>query len=89
MAHLKALSEPNPRLRLEYPTTTTLIPNARSHPAKQVARLGSAIRSFGFGNPLIIDEDAVILVGTPTIDRRANQIVRPAIGLSADIKREV
>ena len=54
------------RLAVEYLATTSLTPNprnARRHGSKQIAKLASAIKNFGFGSPLIIDEEGVILAG--------------------------
>lgn len=37
--------------------------NVRKHPESQLEKLENSIRDFGFINPLIIDENNVILVG--------------------------
>jgi hypothetical protein len=37
--------------------------NARRHPAKQVAILAESIRTLGFTNPVLVDEDGEILAG--------------------------
>lgn len=37
--------------------------NARTHPDGQIARLASAIRRFGFLNPIIVDEANLVLAG--------------------------
>src|SRR4051812_7682599 len=44
------LIKPNPR-------------NARTHSKKQIRQIASSIREFGFGSPLLIDEDGVLLAG--------------------------
>ncbi len=37
--------------------------NARTHPKKQLRQLVASIRRFGFNNPIIVDENNVILAG--------------------------
>lgn len=37
--------------------------NARTHSADQVAQLAAAIQRFGFTNPILADEDGVIIAG--------------------------
>jgi ParB-like chromosome segregation protein Spo0J len=37
--------------------------NIRTHPAKQIRRLEQSIQQFGFTNPLLVDENNVILAG--------------------------
>src|SRR6266567_715480 len=37
--------------------------NVRRHPAKQVAILAESIRTLGFTNPVLVDEDGEILAG--------------------------
>jgi DNA modification methylase len=37
--------------------------NARTHSRKQIRQLAASIEAFGFTNPLIIDDDAMILAG--------------------------
>ena len=37
--------------------------NARTHPERQIEQLKSAITSFGFTNPILVDEDGVLIAG--------------------------
>jgi ParB family chromosome partitioning protein len=37
--------------------------NARKHPKHQVGQIMAAIKEFGFTNPILIDEDKVIIAG--------------------------
>lgn len=37
--------------------------NARTHPPEQVEQLAESIRRFGFNNPILIDEDGIIVAG--------------------------
>jgi ParB-like chromosome segregation protein Spo0J len=37
--------------------------NARTHPSKQIDRLVESINQFGFTNPLLVDENNIILAG--------------------------
>ncbi len=66
--------------------------NAKRHPAKQIELLASNMRQFGFTNPLLVDEDCVILAGhgrrEAAIELGLEEV--PAIrliGLSAQAKR--
>jgi len=37
--------------------------NARTHPKRQIEQLCASIRSFGFTNPVLVDEDGVLIAG--------------------------
>jgi len=37
--------------------------NARTHSKKQIAQIAASIREFGFTNPVLIDDDGMILAG--------------------------
>ena len=37
--------------------------NARTHSARQIAQIADSIRAFGFVNPILIDEDGLVLAG--------------------------
>ncbi|MGB9367332.1 MAG: DNA methyltransferase [Xanthobacteraceae bacterium] len=37
--------------------------NARTHSKRQVRQIANSIREFGFGSPLLVDEDSVLLAG--------------------------
>lgn len=53
-------------LTIEYRQIAELIPdprNARTHPERQIEQLKSAITSFGFTNPILIDEAGVLIAG--------------------------
>lgn len=58
-----ALSAP---LAIAYRSVTELTPdprNARTHPKRQIEQLKSAIASFGFTNPILIDEVGGLIAG--------------------------
>ena len=74
MAHQTPSSKPS-RLSVEYLATTSLTPNprnARRHTSKQIAKLGSSIRSFGFNCPIAIDENNGILAGHARFEAALN-----------------
>jgi DNA modification methylase len=53
-------------LVVEYMAPARLCPfgsNARTHSKKQIRQLADSIRTFGFINPIIIDDDGTILAG--------------------------
>lgn len=53
-------------LKVELRPTTTLKPaarNARRHSRQQIEQVASSIRHFGFTNPIIIENDGVIVAG--------------------------
>ncbi len=55
-----------PNLKVEYVTTSELIPyarNSRTHTEEQVAQIASSIREFGFTNPVLIDKENSIIAG--------------------------
>jgi DNA modification methylase len=37
--------------------------NARTHSKKQIDQIAASIKAFGFANPLLIDEDAILVAG--------------------------
>jgi hypothetical protein len=37
--------------------------NARTHPKRQIEQLCASIREFGFTNPVLIDEQSVLIAG--------------------------
>ena len=47
-------SKPNPR-------------NARTHSRRQMRQIADSIAAFGFNNPILIDDDDVIIAGQLTI----------------------
>ena len=54
------------QLAVVYRPTGSLKPdprNARTHPKRQVQQLVASIREFGFTNPVLIDETAVLIAG--------------------------
>ena len=54
------------KLKVEYAPTAELIPyarNARTHSDEQVAQIAASITEFGFVNPVLVDEDNVIIAG--------------------------
>jgi hypothetical protein len=61
---LKAAAEL--QLRVEYRPTSSLRPdpeNARKHSQRQLVRLKAVVAEFGFTNPLLIDEDNMVIAG--------------------------
>jgi DNA modification methylase len=66
--------------------------NARTHDAKQIAQIGASIREFGFTNPILIDEEGVVIAGHARLEaaRHLGRTTVPTItlaGLSAAQKR--
>ena len=37
--------------------------NAKKHPAEQIANIAESIRQFGWTQPIVVDEDGVIIIG--------------------------
>jgi ParB-like chromosome segregation protein Spo0J len=55
-----------PRLSLEYVPPETLRPyarNARRHTDSQITRISENVNTSGFNNPILVDEEGVILAG--------------------------
>lgn len=53
-------------IRVEYRALASLTPaprNARTHSKKQIQQIAASIRQFGFVNPILIDDDDVIVAG--------------------------
>lgn len=53
-------------LQIEYLAAQALKPyprNARTHSKKQLRQIGESIKTFGFTNPVLIDDDNLILAG--------------------------
>jgi DNA modification methylase len=58
--------DPNAPLRLERWPLDRLLPsarNARTHSATQVAEIAGSVRTFGFANPLLVDERGSLIAG--------------------------
>lgn len=58
-------------LQIEYLAITELKPwprNARTHSRKQVKQIADCIKTFGFTNPVLIDDDLMILAGHGRIE---------------------
>ncbi|SHK57478.1 ParB-like nuclease domain-containing protein [Shimia gijangensis] len=56
----------NSPLTITYRPVEDLTPdprNARTHPKRQIEQLKSAIASFGFTNPILIDEGDALIAG--------------------------
>jgi len=56
---------PSP-LSITYRAVNTLTPdprNARTHPKAQIRQIREAIEAFGFTNPVLVDEDQVLIAG--------------------------
>jgi len=63
--HLQEPMTPNP-LKTTQADVSSLTPyekNSRTHSPAQIQQLCDAITEFGFNNPLLIDEDRVVLAG--------------------------
>ncbi len=53
-------------MQVEYLSTSSLIPyefNNRNHEDTQIKRIAKSIKEFGFNQPIIVDENKVVLVG--------------------------
>ena len=37
--------------------------NAKKHPRKQIEQIANSIKEFGFNQPIVIDEDSVVIIG--------------------------
>lgn len=60
------LDHPARPLSVIYRPTEGLTPdprNARTHPKAQIEQIKSAMQAFGFTNPILIDEDGVLIAG--------------------------
>ena len=54
------------KIRVEYLSTDSITPsddNPRRHPRSQIRQLTKAIRKLGFINPIIVDQDGIIVAG--------------------------
>ncbi len=89
------LAEELRRLEVIYRDPHTLAPNARNartHGERQIVQLIAAIREFGFTNPIIIDEDLVVIAGHARLQaalrlKLAEVPTISIVGLSAQKKR--
>jgi len=72
MAAPKASASSNSRTtrsdspRIEWAPVQTLQPNsknARTHSKKQIRRIAASIREFGFLNPVLVDDNNIVLAG--------------------------
>ena len=53
-------------MQIEMRSTREIKPynkNAKKHPKEQVARIAESIREFGFQQPLVVDQDGVLVIG--------------------------
>ena len=57
--------------------------NARTHSKKQIRQIAQSIKSFGFTNPVLIDDDGVILCGHGRVEaaKLLGMVAVPAIAL--------
>jgi DNA modification methylase len=81
------------QLKIEYFDPSALIPNpenAREHSREQIARLQANIKTFGFTNPALIDENNMIIAGHGRVEaaRHAGLDVIPCIRLEGLNKAE-
>lgn len=56
----------NSKLEIQYKRTEELTPyamNSRIHSDTQLSQIADSIQEFGFANPILIDEDGVIIAG--------------------------
>jgi len=66
MAMNAILESAHARLTIDYRAPSALKPdprNARTHPKRQVAQIAASIAAFGFTNPILVDEEGVIVAG--------------------------
>lgn len=59
-------AQKNPELLVESLAVDGLIPyakNAREHSAEQVSQIAKSITAFGFNNPVLVDQDLVLVAG--------------------------
>ncbi|MBV6486910.1 MAG: hypothetical protein GHHEDOFH_00847 [Pseudorhodoplanes sp.] len=58
--------------------------NARSHSDRQIAQIAASIAEFGFTNPVLVDEDDVVIAGHGRLQaaRQLGQAVVPTIRLA-------
>ena len=75
-------------LAITYLPVTALKPwptNARTHSRKQVRQIADSIRTFGFANPVLIDEDDYVLAGHGRIEaaRLLGMTDAPCVRLSS------
>lgn len=59
--------------------------NARTHSKKQIRQIAESIKSFGFANPILIDENTVILAGHGRVEaaRSLGMTEAPCVRLSS------
>ena len=68
-------------LSIEYLDIRGLRPfarNARTHSRKQIRQIAESIRTFGFTNPVLIDDDSTILAGHGRVEA-AKQLGMPQV----------
>jgi DNA modification methylase len=81
-------------LKIEYRPIDSLTPakrNARTHSKKQIEQIVSAMRRFGFTNPLLVDADGVVVAGHGRLAaaRKLGMTEVPAIQLAHLTKAEL
>jgi DNA modification methylase len=90
-----SLTEPNHRrLSVVYQDVGTLKPrttNPRTHSKKQIAQIASAIRRFGFTNPVLVDDANGIIAGHGRVEaaKAAGLDQVPTVRLSAMSEAEI
>ncbi len=55
-----------PNLQIEQTPVHALLPqdrNARTHSKRQIRQIAASIKTFGFNNPILIDDNARIIAG--------------------------
>jgi DNA modification methylase len=65
------MNEPIAGLSVQYRSIDSLRPysrNARTHSAKQIEQIAASIREFGFTNPILIDQNGVVIAGHGRLD---------------------
>lgn len=77
----------NRKHKIEYRALDELVPyvnNSRVHSEEQVAQIAASIREFGFTNPILIDDDGVIIAGHGRLmaARKLNMSRLPCIVIS-------
>src|SRR6267143_642934 len=89
-----SLTEPNQRLSVVYQDVNALKPrttNPRTHSKKQITQIASAIRRFGFTNPVLVDDTNGIVAGHGRVEAAKavglDQV--PTVRLSAMSEAEI
>jgi hypothetical protein len=81
MSQSETGASPTRQLTVEYRPVSSLKPdprNARTHPKRQLNQLRASILQFGFTNPILVDEEGVLIAGHGRL-RAAKDIGLPKV----------